>query len=107
MNIKDIYNLAIQTGIENDFRPSFQIEKQLKRVKEKYAKLSVDEKEIFDKEKLTNPYLDSRIHFDNGLKNVKRVIAGIDADSAEVMVVRYLNNHTPEKKIDLIINHHP
>jgi putative NIF3 family GTP cyclohydrolase 1 type 2 len=107
MNIKDIFSLAVETGIENDFRPKDQIEKQLRRVKEKYAKMGADEKEIFDKEKLTNPYLDSRIHFDNGQKNIKRVIAGIDADSAEVMVVKHLNDTNPKKKIDLIINHHP
>jgi len=56
---------------------------------------------------LTNPYTDSRIHFDSGVKNIKRVLAGIDIDSAELMIAAYLNNHNPKKKIDLVIAHHP
>lgn len=107
MTIQQIYNLAIEMGIKNDFRPKKQIEKHLKRLKEKYEKLSKKEKEIFDTEKLTNPYIDSRINFDSGVKNIRTVMAGIDIDSAELMVARYLSNHNPKKPIDLAIAHHP
>lgn len=72
MTIQEIYKLAIKRGIENDFRPKAQIEKQLKRIREKYEKLDKSEKEIFDVEKLTNPYSDSRIQFDSGNKNIKK-----------------------------------
>lgn len=107
MNVKEIFNLAIKKGIESDFRPKSQIEKNLKRVKQKYEKLEKEKKEIFDKEKLLNPFLDSRIHFDNGAKNIKRVLAGIDIDSAEIMVAKHLNDNNLRKKIDLVIAHHP
>jgi len=107
MNIQEIFKLAIDLGIKNDFRPKDQIEKQLKRVKEKYEKLDKEKKEIFDKEKFVNPYLDSRIHLDNGQKNIKRVLAGIDIDSAELMIAEHLNDKNPKKKIDLVIGHHP
>jgi len=107
MNIQQIFKLATEIGIKNDFRPKAQIGKQLKRIKEKYQKLSKDEKEIFDLEKLTNPYSDTRIHFDSGIKNIKRVMAGIDLDSADTMVARYLSNHNPKEPVDLLINHHP
>lgn len=107
MNIQQIYKLAIELGIKNDFRPKAQIEKQFRRIKEKYDKLEKNEKEIFDKEKLVNPYSDSRIHFDSGEKNIKRVMAGIDIDSAELMVARYLSNHNPKKPVDAVIAHHP
>ncbi len=92
-------------GIKNDFRSRPHIEKHLKRNKEKYEKLGKDEKEIFDAEKLTNPYIDSRISFDSGVKNIRRVMAGIDIDSAEMMLARYLSNH--DKPVDLVIAHHP
>ncbi len=107
MNIQEIYKLAIEIGIKNDFRSKEQIEKLLKRQKEKYAKLSKDEKELFDLEKLTNPYLDSRIHFAEGTKTIKRVMAGIDIDTSELMMARYLTNHSPKAPIDLVIGHHP
>jgi putative NIF3 family GTP cyclohydrolase 1 type 2 len=101
MNIQQIFQLAIKIGIENDFRPKSQIEKQLKRIKEKYEKLSKEEKEIFDKEKIANPYPDSRIHFDGGKKNIKKVLSGIDIDTAEIMMAEELDD------VDLIIGHHP
>lgn len=107
MNIQQIFKLAIEMGIKNDFRPKAQIEKQLKRIKEKHQKLSRDEKEVFDEEKLVNPYSDTRIHFDNGVNNIKKVMAGIDIDTAEMMVARYLSNHNPKDPIDLVICHHP
>jgi len=107
MNIQEIYKLAIEMGIKNDFSHKAQIDKQLKRIKEKYEKLSKEEKDLFDKEKLVSPYADSRIHFDAGVKNIKRVLAGIDIDSAELMIATYLNNHNPKKQIDLVIAHHP
>lgn len=100
MNIQEIYKLAIKMGIENDFRSKKQIEKQLKRQKENYEKLPKDKKEIFDMEKLTNPYSDSRIHFDNGKKNIKKIMAGIDIDTAEIMLAEELD-------IENVIAHHP
>jgi putative NIF3 family GTP cyclohydrolase 1 type 2 len=107
MNIQEIYKLAIEIGIKNDFRPKEQIEKHLKRIEDKYQKFSKEEKEIFDTERLVNPYIDSRIHFDAGVKNIKRVLAGIDIDSAELMIATYQNNHNPKNKIDAVIAHHP
>lgn len=72
MNTQDIYNLAIEVGIKNDFRTKAQIDSILKRAKDKYAKLSKDEKELFDTERIKNPYLDSRIHFKGGSKVIKK-----------------------------------
>ena len=34
-------------------------------------------------------------------------MVGIDIDSADLMVARYLSNHNPKDPIDLVINHHP
>ena len=68
MQIKEIYNLAINKGIEADFRGREGIERFLKRKKEKYEKLSEKEKEEFDKEALENPFLDSRILNINRIK---------------------------------------
>lgn len=107
MDIQQIYQLAIEMGIKSDFRPKEQIKKILKKQKEKYTKLPDKEKKMFDQEKLTNPYLDSRIHFDGGEKNIKKIMAGVDIDSAEIMIAKYLSNHNPKNPIDLVLGHHP
>lgn len=107
MTTQEIYKLAIEMGIKHDFRKKESIEKILKRNKEKFEKLSKEKKEIFDEESLTNPYLDSRIHFDGGVRQIKKVMVGIDIDTSELMMARYLANHNPKSPIDLVIGHHP
>jgi len=101
MRIKEIYNLAINKGIEADFRGREGIERLLKRKKEKYEKLSGKEKEEFDLEALENPYLDSRIYHIAQDTEVKKVLAGIDIEPAELLLAKEIGG------IDLIIAHHP
>jgi len=101
MKIKDIYSLAIKMGIEADLRGKGQVEKILQRKKDKYQKLSEQEKTEFDVETLENPYLDSRIYHIAQDKEIKRVLVGIDIDPAEILLAKELG------EIDLIIAHHP
>jgi len=101
MKIKEIYNLAINKGIETDFRGKEGVEKLLRRRKEKYGRLSEKEKEDFDKEALENPYLDSRIYHIAADTEVKKVLAGIDIEPAELLLAKEIGG------IDLIIAHHP
>jgi hypothetical protein len=106
MDIKEIHQLAIDCGIKADFRSKEKISKLLQRRKEKFQQMSQDKKALFDKEALENPYLDSRIHFDNGNKKIKRVMSGIDIDTSELMLAKYLSDHS-KQPIDLVIGHHP
>ncbi|KKP70553.1 MAG: hypothetical protein UR69_C0004G0068 [Candidatus Moranbacteria bacterium GW2011_GWE2_35_2-] len=99
MTLQQIYKLAVDLGIKNDLRPKSEIDKKMARIKKQYEKLSKEEKEFFDKERLSNPYMDSRIHFDSG-KNIKRVMAGIDIDTGELMMAKQLG-------VDAVIAHHP
>lgn len=101
MKIQEIYNLAINKGIEADFRRREGIARLLKRKKEKYEKMSGKEKEDFDPEALENPYLDSRILNIAKDTEIKKVLVGIDIEPAEVLLAKELEN------IDLIISHHP
>ena len=101
MRISEIYNLAINKGIEADFRSKEEIAKFLGRKKQKYEKLSDRDKEDFDKEALENPYLDSRVYFISQDKEIKKVLVGIDIEPAEILMAKELGG------IDLIIAHHP
>jgi len=101
MKIKEIYSLAINKGIEVDFRGREGIEKLLKRRKEKYDKLSGKEKEEFDLEALKNPYSDSRILNIAEDKEIKKILIGIDIEPAEILLAKEIGD------IDLIISHHP
>ena len=101
MKIKDVYDLAIKTGIEADLRSKEEVKKLLQRKKEKYEKLSGREKEEFDKDALENPYLDSRIYHIAKDREIKKALVGIDIEPAEILLAKELDG------IDLIIAHHP
>jgi len=101
MTIKEIYNLVIQMGIEADFRGKEGVKKFLEEKRKRYERMSEQEKKEFDKEGLTNPYLDSRIYHIAEDKEIKRVLVGIDIGPAELLIADKLGN------IDLVIAHHP
>ena len=100
MNIQQIYKLAIEMGIKSDFRTKSEIKEYLVGKREEYENLPKNEKGFFDKEKLINPYSDTRIHFDSGKKNIKKIFAGIDVTPGSIYIAEELHG-------DLIINHHP
>ncbi|MDD3386637.1 MAG: NGG1p interacting factor NIF3 [Candidatus Pacebacteria bacterium] len=99
MKTKEIFDLSIKLGIDSDFRGTDGVQKLLNKRKKKYDSLT--DKEYFDIESLTNPYLDSRIHNISEDKEIKKVLAGIDVDTAELLLAKQLGD------IDLVIAHHP
>jgi hypothetical protein len=100
MTIQEIYNLAVEMGMAADLRGKERITKNLARLKEKYEKMSQEAKAKFDQERLTNPYSDTRIHFDSG-KDVKKIMVGIDIEVSELLLADKLGG------IDLVMSHHP
>lgn len=100
MTQEKIYQLAIKMGIEADLRGKAEIAKILKKTKERYEKMSKEEKEEFDLERLTNPYSDTRILVETK-KKIKKILVGIDIGVSELLLADRLRN------IDLIISHHP
>jgi len=101
MTVKQIYDLAIEMGIKADLRGEGRVKKYLDRKKEKYEKLDKEKKKEFDPEELINPYSDSRILFDGGKKEIKKVMVGIDMEGQELLLAEKMGD------IDLVIAHHP
>jgi len=101
MKIQDIYQKAVQMGIDADFRTNEYVQQLLERRKKKYEKLSDAEKEEFDQESLTNPYSDTRVLHVAEDKEIQKVLVGIDIEPAEILLAKQLGD------IDLVISHHP
>ncbi len=72
MTIQEIYDLAIKEAAKADFRSEKEIKERQERIKKKYEKMSKEEKEGYDKERLTNPYSDGRILYGNPQKKSKK-----------------------------------
>ncbi len=101
MKIKEVYNLAINKAVDFDFRGRKAVEELMDRKKAKYEKLSEEDKLVFDKDALSNPYLDSRILNISEDRGIKKILVGIDIAPAEILLAKEIGS------IDLIISHHP
>lgn len=105
MTLQEIYDLALSMAIKADPRGQNEVKSELSRLKKHYDELSEKKKKYFDKESLTNPYSDSRIMYGNPKTVVKKILAGIDAEAAEVLLLDRLNQKGG--KFDLLLSHHP
>jgi len=106
MKFKDFYNAVIETGIENDLRGKEEIQNLLAEEQGKFDKLDEKEREYFDRDRLFNPFSDTRILHGDAELDVNKAIVGIDMEVGEVLLT-YLLNKDLSRKIDLIIAHHP
>jgi putative NIF3 family GTP cyclohydrolase 1 type 2 len=106
MKLEKLYKKAVEIGIANDLRGKSEIKKILKEEKEKYDALKKEDLEFYDKDRLFNPFSDTRVLTGNLDQNIKKVIVGIDMQAGEILLT-YLLNRDSREKIDLIISHHP
>jgi len=106
MKLEKFYHKVVEIGINNDLRGKNEVKTLLKEEKERFDKLEKDDLEFYDKDRLFNPYPDTRIL--NGDKNLEigKVIVGIDMQVGEILLTHLLNKDKKEK-IDLLISHHP
>jgi len=101
MTTKQIFDLAIRLGMKADLRGPAQVKKYLEHTKKKYDKLEAESKGEYDADNLTNPYNDSRILVDNGRREIKKILAGIDIGGGELFLADKLGD------VGLVICHHP
>ena len=105
MNLKQMYEHFVKSGIENDPRGKNEVDIILKETKQDYDGLDKEKKADFDVDTLTNPYQDSRIIFGTGEEEIKNVMVGIDIETPELLLANQLR--LSGKKIDLVLAHHP
>jgi putative NIF3 family GTP cyclohydrolase 1 type 2 len=104
MTIGEIYELAVQKGKENDPRGIEAVEQELERLRQDYEELRPAEKEVFDLERLTNPYADTRVLYGDLGTKVERVMVGVDIEVGEILLADRLRE---KQQLDLVIAHHP
>jgi hypothetical protein len=106
MRLEKLYRKAVEIGIKNDLRGKEEIKKTLREEKEKFKKLKDEDAEYYDKEKLFNPFPDTRVLHGDLNTDVKKMIVGIDMQVGEILLA-YILNKDFKQKIDLVVSHHP
>jgi putative NIF3 family GTP cyclohydrolase 1 type 2 len=104
MKLEDIYELAVNMGKACDVRGD-SLELYLQEQRKRYDDLSQKQRELFDMERLTNPYADTRILAGNREADIKGAFCGIDVETPEIVLADRIKERGAE--VDLIIAHHP
>jgi putative NIF3 family GTP cyclohydrolase 1 type 2 len=105
MKLNTLFKRSVEIGIEADPRGKATIEKLMQKQAEKLKKLEAKDKELFDEQRTWNPYADTRIINGTGEEDVKRIMVGIDIETAEILLADRLREKG--EKIDCIFIHHP
>jgi hypothetical protein len=105
MKLRTLYDAAIAHGKSVDPRGEDKVQKTLEKARAEYEDLKEDEKERFDKERLGNPYSDSRILYGDENTEVEQVLVGIDMEIGEVLLADRLRERGDA--VDLVWAHHP
>jgi len=105
MTLKAIYDFLVKEGMNADPRGKEAVNKSLLRIKKYYQRLDKKEQGEFDRERLANPYSDTRILFGQPEQKVKAILVGVDIDPGELLLADRLNQKGRE--IDLVMSHHP
>jgi hypothetical protein len=105
MKLKDIYRLAVEMGMDKDPRGKEGVRLALSDAGKEYDGLKGQEKKFFDKEKLANPFSDTRILYGDPELDVSTAIAGVDIETPELILVDRLREKGED--IELCLAHHP
>jgi len=104
MKLREIYELIVKLGKEVDPRGN-RLEQVLKSKEKELNDLKEEDRKYYDQDKLFNPYSDTRILYGEEESVVKTVLAGIDIETAEILLADRLTEKGT--KIDLVLSHHP
>lgn len=105
MKLREFYELAIQAGMDADFRGRAALEKELQDAQKTYDELKPEDRDYYDLERLRNPYADSRVLHGDPEHEVRKLLVGIDIEAPELILADRLNQKGAG--IDLVLSHHP
>ncbi|MEZ5126504.1 MAG: NGG1p interacting factor NIF3 [Thermoleophilia bacterium] len=105
MKLREMYETAVRMGIEFDPRGRAGVDEFLARAKQRTEALPDYLREFCDAEELTNPFNDTRIYVGPPDTDVKTLLAGIDMNSAEILLADRLREKGVA--VDAIYTHHP
>lgn len=110
MTFGGVYKKVVELGKKADPRSKMDLDRFMKYRKKAYEKLKTDEEKELHKDRLWNPYDDTRIVFGNPKRKVSVVFVGIDVEVQDLVMISQLNDLRAadgKKPIDMVMTHHP
>lgn len=103
MKLGQLYERAIEVGIERDPRGRDLIVQRLAAMRRRYEEMAPEERATFDGERLTNPFGDTRIVLGERDTEFDTVLTGIHIEAAEILLAGQLRQRYPRL---LVVTHH-
>lgn len=104
MTVRELYEFCIQRGMELDPRGPEELRSQMAAAALELESLDDKGRASFDRERLRNPFGDTRIMHGDPDTEVRRLLCGIDIDGTEVLLADALRHHG--RPVDLVVAHH-
>ncbi len=105
MKLQKFFERAVAVGIDYDPRGKKSLEKMFKKLKDKQKKMDAKDLEMFDVERTWNPFPDCRIINGSGDEEFTHILAGVDIETPELLLVDRLREKG--MRIDGVLIHHP
>jgi len=105
VRLQDIYETAFRAGIAADPRGEDGVRRVLERAKKDYQAMPDKNRWEFDRERLVNPYSDTRILAGDIEAEISSMMVGIDLEVGEVLLAHALR--AGGRSVDLLLAHHP
>ena len=106
MKLEALYHKAVAVGVAKDLRGPDGIRRILDEERAKSEKLEGEAREAYDRDRLFNPFADTRVLSGDPAVEVRKAIVGIDMEVGEVLLAHTLNRDRGAA-IDLVVSHHP
>ena len=105
MRLGDFYQTCIRIGWAADVHSRETVDDQLASSRREYEALPEHLKPYYDRERLTNPFGDTRIAVGSEDVELRTAMIGIIVDPPEILTAAYLRDRG--QRIDALIAHHP
>jgi hypothetical protein len=105
MKLRKLFDTCIDIGMQYDVRGPTALKKHMEEMKKEFESMPKEKQKFFDRERLRNPYHDSRILTGDGDEQVTMCMVGIDLDVQQILVADRLRERGEE--IDALFLHHP
>jgi len=110
LTLEKLYKEVVEIGKKADPRSPADLKRFMAARKKEYGKIESEEEKELHKDRLWNPYDDTRVLFGDPKRKIETVFVGIDIEVQDLVMISELNRRRVEagkKPIDLAMAHHP
>lgn len=105
MTLADLYRRAVEVGMDQDPRGRAEAEADLAAAAKEHEGLPEAERPFFDRERLENPYADTRILHGDPATELRAVMVAVDVEGDEILLADRLRERG--RPVDAVVAHHP